>query len=191
MLLHLLKTSYKTPMKNDKSPSALPNDMFLVSVQDERTGKHFETLSISRTPTVLLSFAANRFNEAASGYFKDRFNLGAVDWRMLFHLARYPESTAAQTAKTLVVDKGTVSRCLHRLEESGLVFAGELHANGRSRGWSLTDAGREAHDNILQAALENQESLLRNFNADEVRTLCDLLLRFLDNLENLVAEPNR
>lgn len=34
------------------------------------------------------------------------------------------------------------------------MVAGELHANGRRRGWTLTNEGRMVHDGILRAARE-------------------------------------
>lgn len=159
--------------------------MFLVTVEDRHTGITMQTLSLSRTPTALLSFAANRFFEAASAYFKEEFDLGSADWRMLFQIARYPGSTAAASAKTLSIDKGTVSRSIHRMSKGGLISPGDLHPNGRSRGWYLTDAGRAVHDRVLKAALERQSHLLQGFQPDEVQMMCDLLTRFLGNLEKL------
>ena len=162
--------------------------MFLVDVEDPDTGETFQTFSISRTPAMLLSFAANKFTEDASAYFKDKFDLGPVDWRMLFLLARKPGVTAIQAAKTIGVDKGTVSRCVARLRKTELIVAGELHANGRSRGLSLSPAGRVIHDQILAEAIGHQSRLLRGFSVDEIATLCDMLIRFTQNLEDMRGE---
>jgi len=169
----------------------LSDEMFLVTIEDDHTGVTMQTLSLSRTPTVLLSFAANRFFEAASDYFKEQFDVGSADWRMLFQLARYPGATAAASAKTLSIDKGTVSRSVQRMSKGGLIVAGDLHANGRSRGWYLTAQGRQIHDRILKAALERQSHLLHGFEPEEVRTMCELLTRFLRNLEKLEAPTQR
>ena len=161
----------------------LPDEMFLVEVTDEETGETRQTLSISSTPTILLSFAANRFTEAASNFFKERFGLGSVDWRMLFMLAQHPGTTAAHASRTIGIDKGAVSRCLHLLADKQLAFAGALHPNGRSRGWHLTRKGIDLHDRILTAALERQRHLLRGFEPAEIEVLCVLLKRFLNNLD--------
>jgi len=139
-------------------------------------------------PAMLLSFAANKFIEAASNYFKQKFGLGAVDWRMLFLLARMPGITAVQSAKTIGVDKGTVSRSVARLIKKKLIVAGELHANGRSRGLSLSPAGRVLHDKILIVAIDQQEHLLDGFKPSEVTSFCDLLLRFTRNLEATIEK---
>lgn len=172
-------------------PSTITRDMFLVDVQDEHTGEAFQTLSISRTPAMLLSFAANKFTEAASTYFANRLNLGTVDWRMLLLLARLPGITAIQSARTIGVDKGTVSRAASRLKQRGLICAGDLHANGRSRGLFLTPTGRAMHDQILDIAVEQHLDLLKGFSPDEAKLMADLLLRFTRNLEAMIERDAR
>lgn len=176
---------------NQPDSALLPDSMFLVEVEDSITGEPFETLSISRTPVMLLSFAANKFTEAASNYFKQHFGLGTVDWRMLLFLARAPGTTGIQAAKTIGVDKGTVSRSVSRLTESGLIIASDLHANGRSRGLSLTAEGRVLHDQLLEVALRQQARMLKNFEPSEAKAFCDLLQRFTRNLEELIEDDNR
>jgi DNA-binding MarR family transcriptional regulator len=137
---------------------------------------------------MLLTFAANRFTEDASAYFKDKFDLGPVDWRMLFLLARMPGVTAIQAARTIGVDKGTVSRSVARLKKTELITAGELHANGRSRSLFLSPAGRDVHDKILAEALSHQSSLLKGFSVPEIAVFCDMLTRFTQNLEDLTED---
>jgi DNA-binding MarR family transcriptional regulator len=101
--------------------------------------------------------------------------------------AREPGCTAAHASKIIGIDKGAVSRSLQRLEAEGLVTAGELHPNGRSRGWTLSKQGRRMHQRILQVALERQKDVLQGFDAEEVEAFCGYLQRFLRNLESLTA----
>ncbi len=166
----------------------LPDDLFLVAVEDPDSGVVTPTLSVERSPAMLLSFAANHFTEAASRYFKDHFDLGAVDWRLLFLFAREPGATAAHASRVIGVDKAAVSRSLQRLEGAGMLAPGELHANGRSRGWTLTKPGRQMHQRILRVALARQKDLLSGFDAAEVAAFCDFLMRFLQNLERVEGD---
>lgn len=176
---------------SDPQPAPLDRGMFLVDVEDWRTGEPFQTLSISRTPAMLLSFAANKFTEAASDYFADQLDLGSVDWRMLLLLARFPGITSGQASKTLGVDKGTVSRSASRLTRRELITTGDLHANGRSRGLFLTPAGRVIHDQILDISLSQHLELLKDFNADEARLMADLLRRFTRNLAGMIERDRQ
>lgn len=175
--------------KSEKVP--LPDALFLVDVEDSTSGETFQTLSISRTPTMLLSFAANKLTAGATSYFKNRYNLGTVDWRMLFLLARKPGVTSAEAAKIIGVDKGTVSRSVSRLTDIALIVAGDLEANGRSRGLYLSASGRIMHDNVLASALGQQQKILEGFSEAEIQVFCDLLLRFTSNLEELIESDNQ
>ncbi len=168
-----------------ETPRDLPDELFLVSVEDEAVVR--KTLSFSRSPTVLLTFAANRFTRAAAKVYLERFGIGAMDWRMLVMLTREPGATVTRSSDITGIDKGAVSRCLHRLLEKQLVSQGELHANGRSRGWRLTEAGHALHERVLSEALERQRKLFDGFSPEEIETLCDMLSRFLTNLEGLQA----
>lgn len=166
----------------------LPDELFLVRVDDENGEDYRETLSFTRSPTVLLTFAANRFTRAASRVYQENYGLGAMDWRMLVMLTREPGATLSHSSKIIGIDKGAVSRSLHRLLEQELVQQGDLHANGRSRGWRLTAQGHDLHKRILREALERQKKLFSGFNPDEISSLCNMLTRFLGNLEDLQAE---
>lgn len=165
-----------------KKTEQLPDELFLIEVQDPLSGVTTPTLRADRSPAMLLSFAANHFTDAASRHFKEAFDLGAVDWRLLFMFAREPGGTAATAARTIGIDKGAVSRSLQRLEAEGLVAAGDLHANGRSRGWTLTPQGRRMHGRLLKIALARQKDVLAGFDAGEVEAFCAFLERFQNNL---------
>lgn len=162
--------------------------LFLVDVDDE-DGRHDQTLSFSRSPTVLLTFAANRFTRAAARRYSEIFGIGAVDWRLLVMLTRRPGATVTEAATTIGIDKGAVSRCIARLEAKALVEKGDLHANGRSRGWWLTDAGRELHARILREALDRQRVLFDGFSTDDIAAFNGYLTKFLGNLDRL-SEPD-
>ncbi len=171
---------------DDREHTPTPPEAYLVDVEDPMTGETFQTLSMTRTPAMLMSFAANKFTEAASNYFSQNFGLGTVDWRMLLLLARRTGITSSQAAQTIGVDKGTVSRSVSRLTKSKLILLGELHPNGRSRGLSLSPSGRALHDKVLEAATSQNLHLMKGFEPAEVAVFCDMLLRFTQNLNDLI-----
>jgi DNA-binding MarR family transcriptional regulator len=167
------------------TPIELADETFLVEVLDPIAGATTKTLSDTRSPLLLLSVASTQFEDAASRYFKAHFELGTIDWRVVFLLAREPGATASQISKTLGFDKGAVSRCLQRLDEAKLLASGELQTNGRSRGWHLTEQGRRIHEEILQVGLLRQRQLLAGLTQTDVHNLCTYLGQFLKNLEAL------
>ena len=139
----------------------LTDEMFLTDPADTAE----RTLSFSRSPTVLLTFAANRFTRAAARDFQNRFGIGSMDWRMLVMLTREPGSTVSHSGRTIGIDKAAVSRSLRRLEAKGLAAP----APDAPTQWELTDAGRAMHAEVLEMALNRQRHLLQGLSAEEVQ----------------------
>lgn len=78
------------------------------------------SLSFSRLPTVLLTFAANRRTRASACNFQNRFGIGSMDWRMLVMLTQEPGSTVNHLGRAIGIDKSAVGRSPRRLEAKGL-----------------------------------------------------------------------
>lgn len=166
----------------------LSDEMFLVHVDENGITDGPTTLSFSRTPTVLLTFAANRFSSSASRIYQEQFGIGVMDWRMLVMLTRAPGCSVAEASKTTGIDKGAVSRSLSRLEKSGLAKPRAESQDERRKSWKLTKAGRVLHDNMLTLAVERQKKLLKGFTPEDVEQFSNYLRMFLTNLENLNEE---
>ena len=164
----------------------LDDALFLVAVADE--GATHRTLSFSRSPTVLLTFAANRFTRSAARLYQKRYGIGAMDWRMLVMLTREPDIPVSRASQTIGIDKAAVSRSLARLEAKGLAVAISPESNGRRRSWRLTAKGHALHAEILEAALARQKRLLAGFSEEDVARFNELLRSFMANLEALDRE---
>lgn len=166
----------------------LDDALFLVAVTDEAESETHHTLSFSRSTTVLLTFAANRFTRSASRFYQQRFGMGAMDWRMLVMLTREPDASVSRASAVIGIDKAAVSRSLGRLEEAGLAIASTPTSNPRRRSWRLTKKGHQLHGEILDVALARQRRLLQGFSAEEVEQMNDMLRRFMANLEAMDSE---
>jgi len=174
------------PVKRDEGiTDELPDSTFLIYPSETEDSPAGPTFSFSRTPTVLLSFAANRFTRSASRVYQDRFDIGAMDWRILVMLMREPGSSVSHASRTIGIDKAAVSRSLRRLEERGMVEARQIGDDERRKEWYLTAEGAALHDHILPLALSRQKKLLDGFSEQEVRAFTGFLSRFLTNLEVL------
>ena len=149
------------------------------------------TLDLGQSPTVLLVFAANRFTRIWSRYLQTRFDLGAMDWRMMVMLTAEPGSSVSRASQVINIDKGAVSRALARLEAKGLARAESPSSYPHRRTWSLTRAGSALHDEILEIALSRQRQILGGFTVEDVGQLNGYLRRILDNLGGLESPGDR
>lgn len=161
----------------------LTDDLFLVFPDGDADSPAAATLSFSRTPTVLLNFAANRFTRRVARENQNQFGIGAMDWRMLVMLTREPGSTVSHASRTIGIDKAAVSRSLQRLSAKGLAQAAAGQQGLRQKGWVLTAQGHALHKTMLTAALERQKQVLAGFSPQDVQQLNALLTRLLENME--------
>lgn len=162
----------------------LSKDYFLTGTDAEGGSR---TLDLERNPTVLLVWAANRFNRNASRFYQENFGITAMDWRMLVAMSQEPGINVSAASPVSGYDKGAVSRSLHSLEELKLAEGRVEGTNARIKQWYLTRKGRQLHDRILVAAIDRQHQLLDGMSADEVTQFNALLQRFLQNLGRLEA----
>jgi DNA-binding MarR family transcriptional regulator len=165
----------------------LTDDLFLIHPDDSTTSPAAPTLDFTRTPTVLLTFAGNRFTRSATKDYLEKFGIGVMDWRVLVMLTREPGSSVSHAAQTMGIDKAAVSRALQRMEKAGLVTSETLLKDDRRKDWTLTPTGHDLHARILERALERQRHLLKGFDPSEVEAFTGYLRRFLKNLETLNA----
>lgn len=153
-------------------------NMFLV-----KTAEGVDTLSFSRTPTVLLTFAANLFTRKSAVALTKQFGIGAMDWRMLVMLTRHPGASVAQSAETIGIDKAAVSRSLGRLLDKQLVKSIAKESDPRRKQWMLTANGRILHDEILVVVLDRLREQLDGFTDADIAELSRLLKKLHENLQ--------
>ena len=119
--------------------------------------------------------AFNRFYTSVIGlldgqYLNSTFSLTEV--RVLYELHHSNDGiTARQLTIQLKLDKGYLSRILHRFDKEGLVFKEKTTHDGRSVLLRLSDKGRTAFEPLDEAARQQASDLLRSISADEVREL--------------------
>ena len=137
-------------------------------------------LDLDRYVPGLLLWVSNRLTSSASLLYRTRFGIGVTDWRVLAYFHVYPWSTPASACELMGIDKAAVSRSVAILVASGYLQSRPL--GQRRIEYTLTDAGRHLHDQIILLALEREEALLEGFSAEERAVLIRLLHRMLGNL---------
>jgi DNA-binding MarR family transcriptional regulator len=91
--------------------------------------------------------------------------------------------TPGELGAAMLVTSGAVTKRIDRLERAGLVERARSSRDGRERVITLTPAGRELTDRLMQAHMENERTLLTALDPGERDALAALLGRFLASLE--------
>jgi DNA-binding MarR family transcriptional regulator len=126
---------------------------------------------------------ANRLSRAASRFYRERYGIGVVEWRLLMFIGHVAETRANCICRETDLDKGAVSRSLGVLQRMGIISVKEDGADSRRNNVALTSKGRALHNRLVRIALERQRDLLAGLTPDEVRAFTGII----DRLQAKVA----
>jgi DNA-binding MarR family transcriptional regulator len=127
---------------------------------------------------------ANRLSRSASRFYRERYGIGVVEWRLMMFIGHASETRANRICGATDLDKGAVSRSLRVLQDMGIVSVREDLADSRRNKVALTAKGRALHDRIVPVALERQRELVSNLTSQEVESF----IRLIDRLQAKVAD---
>jgi DNA-binding MarR family transcriptional regulator len=127
---------------------------------------------------------ANRLSRAASRFYRERYGIGVVEWRLLMFIGHVAETRANCICRETDLDKGAVSRSLGVLQRMGIISVKEDGADSRRNNVALTSKGRALHNRLVRIALERQRDLLAGLTPDEVRAFTGMI----DRLQAKVAD---
>jgi DNA-binding MarR family transcriptional regulator len=94
-------------------------------------------------------------------------------------------TTVTQLAAECALDPSTISRAVAALVKDGLVDRTPDPADGRAAVLAISPHGREVLDETVRIYDARLAHALRDWSADDLRTLTALLKRFSDDLETL------
>ncbi|MBK4738481.1 MarR family winged helix-turn-helix transcriptional regulator [Noviherbaspirillum pedocola] len=149
-------------------------------------------LDLNRYVPALLVWVSNKLSSSASHRYREKFELGVTDWRVLAYIELYPWSTASEVCQLIGLDKGAVSRSLTNLDNMGLVTSRPFGL--RKIQYATSDAGKKMYSAVLETALAREEALLSGFSQAERELLIKFLHRLLNNLPAVDAvgsSPNK
>ena len=130
----------------------------------------------------LIGAIANLLSARGARLYREAFDIGLTEWRLMWVLGHEAPITAATASHIMGTDKGAVSRALAGLDQRGLVKIISNPADGRERTIELSTAGWRLHAQISAVAKIRQKALLSIYSAEECELLKDLLARLLDHI---------
>lgn len=146
---------------------------------------HF-VLDLDRYIPFLLTATANKLSSGASRVYREKFNIGITDWRILAMLAVEPNITAARICNVIGLNKAATSRTLLNLRNRGYVQESKSQSTDkRSTVIHLTESGKMIHDEIMKVALVREQKLLEAFSESEAEQLVEYFQRLHRQVEKV------
>jgi DNA-binding MarR family transcriptional regulator len=136
----------------------------------------------------LIGAIANLLSARGARLYREAFDIGLTEWRLMWVLGHEAPITAATASHIMGTDKAAVSRALAGLGRRGLVRITSNPADGRERAIELSPAGWRLHAQISAVAKLRQSRLLSIYSAAESALLKDLLARLLDHIPHMVDD---
>jgi DNA-binding MarR family transcriptional regulator len=156
------------------------------------TGPCGPVLDLNSHIATKITVLANSLSRAASRYYRKRYGIGVVEWRLVMLIGQAVETRANRICGETELDKGAVSRSLAVLQRLGLVGIEEDGTDSRRNNITLTPKGRDLRDEMVPIALDRQSELVANLTQAEIETLIDLIDRLQASVaagEALADEP--
>lgn len=124
-----------------------------------------------------LSIVSNTVSEAIAREYRQRFDLGMTEWRVMAVVARFDGDglSARAVARLTAMDKVAISRALARLVRKGLVLRRTHDGDKRRSVLRLSAAGWRIHDAVAPLARRHERAFLAALDAEEQRWLARIL----------------
>jgi DNA-binding MarR family transcriptional regulator len=124
-----------------------------------------------------LSIVSNTVSEEIAREYRERFDLGTTEWRVMAVLARYDGEglSARAVARLTAMDKVAISRALARLVAKGRVLRRTHRGDKRRSVLRLSAAGWRIHDAVAPLARRHEREFLERLDDGERRSLAQIL----------------
>jgi DNA-binding MarR family transcriptional regulator len=124
---------------------------------------------------VLITTVAARLSRGSTNFYRTRWDIGMLEWRVLLVLQRTKALNVRGLAAAAGLDKAAVSRTLTVLKDRGLVSVEQMQSRGRAAIASLTPKGEALCADILGASRDRQEQLFEVFPKADAEALSSML----------------
>lgn len=131
------------------------------------------------------TYISNKLSYGAGRIYREMFDIGITEWRVMSVLAAQPNTSAHQICALLGIDKAVVSRSIRRLEELKLVKFTGTKPNGKVRPLSLSKLGMSRHKKMIEIALEREYVLLSALSAEERNALVQTMRKLRDAVDRV------
>jgi DNA-binding MarR family transcriptional regulator len=153
--------------------------------------KRAAAVDLKKHAATRISILANKMSRAASRFYRERYGIGIVEWRVLLFLGYAGETSANTICRETDLDKGAASRSLNVLADMGVIRIGEDSADSRRHNIALTAKGRSLHDRIVPVVLERQRVLLSVLSRAEADSFMNMLGRLQAKAESRKSSRKR
>ncbi|MDH3612713.1 MAG: MarR family transcriptional regulator [Gammaproteobacteria bacterium] len=132
-----------------------------------------------------LSIASHTVSTNIARVYEKRFGVSIPEWRVIAILGRFPGLSAVEVADRTLMDKVAVSRAVTKLIRNGRIDREFADADRRRSILSLSEQGREVHNEIAPLALKFERELLQDIADDDYEKFNSVLEKLLEKASQI------
>ena len=117
-----------------------------------------------------------------------RLGLTIDEWRLLLVLRRQGPQPSIRLAEAALMDRGTVSRSVARMEKRGLVYRLSDAADGRIAIVNLTETGSQKAAAVYDFMMSREMDLISTLTDEEWRAWLDITQKFYERLKSVYGD---
>jgi DNA-binding MarR family transcriptional regulator len=171
-------------MNNSETPSRCHSELSCGSANEPAMP---EVLDLENSILVLLTMLSNMISATGQATFRRRHGLGSTEWKVLSVVAGRPQSSGAQIAEFLSIDRGLVSRTIKALSRKDYVRIEKSGKQSNYQAVSLTPDGARIHGEALITALEREKLILSKISIEERDSMIGSLKKMLGNMKAVIG----
>lgn len=152
-----------------------------------RKPRDISEISLSETSSYRLS-RQNQLIRKGRDAEAERLGVTVDEWRLLFVLRQVGPHPSIRLAERSLMDRGTVSKAVRRMEERGLVFRVSDASDARIAIVNLTDSGHALATQISNFMMEREMGLIAQLTDEEWDTWLRVTEKFHDFLVNAYGD---
>ena len=132
-----------------------------------------------------LSITSHTVSTNIARVYEKRFGVSILEWRVIAILGRYPGLSAVEVSDRTLMDKVAVSRAVTKLIKNGRIDRQFADADRRRSILSLSEEGRQVHNEIALLALQFERKLLQDISDKDYETFNSILEQLLGKARQL------
>ncbi|WP_321396524.1 MarR family winged helix-turn-helix transcriptional regulator [Emcibacter sp.] len=130
-----------------------------------------------------LSYLSNIIGRRLAAIYSDKFSIAPPEWKVMAHLHRFPNISAADVTEKTALDKVAVSRAVNSLLDKGLVQRSYAREDRRRSILNLTEQGQDIYNQIEPLVTDYETVLLETLNDTETEELDRLITKLTQRAE--------
>ena len=132
-----------------------------------------------------LSITSHTVSTNIARVYEKRFGVSVPEWRVIAILGRYPGLSAVEVADRTLMDKVAVSRAVTKLIKNGRIDRQFADADRRRSILSLSEEGRQVHNEIALLALQFERELLQDISDKDYEIFNSILEQLIGKARQL------